>query len=152
MPVESVVKTEVAKLPLNACPITPTWVLEGNPVARNAVLSYSADGSASTLIWDCTAGRFKWYYDVDETIYVIEGGMTIKDGGGTRRLTAGDTIFFPKGAVAEWTVESYIRKVAFVRTPLPYPLTFAKRAIRFLKRRLGISGSKSGATVMFQSK
>lgn len=151
MPVESVVKTEIAKLSLNPCPINPAWILEGGPVARNAVLSYSVDGSASTLVWDCTAGRFNWFYDVDETIYVIEGGMTIKDSGGTRRLIAGDTIFFPKGAVAEWTVDNYIRKVAFVRTPLPYPLAFAKRAIRFLKRRLRI-GNANGAPAMFQGK
>lgn len=148
MPVESVIKTEVGKLSLNPCPIYPSWILEGNPVARNAVLSYSADGSASTLIWDCTAGRFNWFYDVDETIYVIEGGMIIKDAGGKRRLSAGDTIFFPKGARAEWTVESYIRKVAFVRTPLPWPLAFAKRVVRSLRRRLG--NGKDTKPAMFQ--
>ncbi len=150
MPVKSVVGTEVAKLALNPCPIAPGWILEGNPVARNAVVSYSVDGNSSTLIWDCTAGRFNWFYDVDETLYVIEGGMTIKDSGGTRRLSAGDIIFFPKGATAEWTVESYIRKVAFVRTPLPWPMAFTKRAIRSLKRRLGIGSGKSGAPTMFQ--
>ena len=140
MPVESVIKTEVLKLPLNPCPIHPGWILEGVPVARNVVLSYSADGNASTLIWDCTAGRFNWFYDVDETIYVLEGGMIIKDAGGTRRLSAGDSIFFPKGASAEWIVESYIRKIAFCRTPLPWPLAFAKRGLRFFKRRLRIGG------------
>jgi uncharacterized cupin superfamily protein len=150
MPVESVIKTEVGKLPLNPCPIHPDWILEGNPLARNAVLSSSADGNACSLIWDCTAGRFNWFYDQDETIYVIEGGVVIKDDRGAHRLSAGDTIFFPKGASAEWTVETYIRKVAFCRQPLPWPLAFAKRGFRFLGRRLRIGGKKSAAPAMFE--
>jgi uncharacterized protein len=151
MSVESVVKTEIARIALKECPIYPSWILEGTPIARNAVLSYSADGDASTLMWDCTAGRFNWFYDVDETLYVLEGETTIKDAGGTYRLRAGDTIFFPKGATAEWTVDSYIRKIAFCRKPLAWPLAFAKRGIRSLKRRLHV-GSKAGpGPSMFQS-
>lgn len=151
MSVPSVVELEVGQISLNPSPIYPQWILEGNPVARNRVLSSSADGTASTLIWDCTAGRFNWFYDVDETIYVIEGGMVVKDFGGTeRRLKAGDTIFFPAGARAEWHVENYIRKVAFCRTPLPPSLVFVKRGMRFLKRRLGLGGSAKAAPSMFQ--
>jgi len=40
-----------------------------------------ADGTASS----CAAGRFNWIYNVDETIYVIEGGVIIKDVGGAPR-------------------------------------------------------------------
>jgi uncharacterized cupin superfamily protein len=151
MAVESVIKLEVGQINLNPSPINPNWVLDGNPVARNNVLSSSADGTASTLIWDCTAGRFNWFYDVDETIYVIQGGVVITDTAGVaRRLSAGDTIFFPAGARAEWHVEDYIRKIAFCRAPLPGPLVFAKRGYRFLKRLMG----KGGATetpAMFRS-
>src|ERR1700688_359809 len=140
MTVESVIKLGVAQASLNPAPIYRDWILEGDPVARNTVLSSSADGTSSTLIWDCTAGRFNWFYDIDETIYVIEGSVVIKDPSGTScRLSAGDTIFFPAGARAEWHVENYIRKIAFCRPPLPRPLVFAKRAYRFLKRRMGIS-------------
>ena len=138
MTIESVIKLGVAQVSLNPAPIYPSWVLEGNPIARNKVLTSSADGTASTLIWDCTAGRFNWFYDVDETIYVIEGGVVVKDHGGTpRRLGAGDTIFFPAGARAEWHVEDYIRKIAFCRVPLSRPAMFAKRGLRFLKRLMG---------------
>ena len=154
MTVESVVKLAVAKAALNPSPIYPKWILEGNPVARNKVLSSSADGTASTLIWYCTAGRFNWFYDIDETIYVLEGGMVIKDhAGGVRRLAAGDTIFFPAGSSAEWHVEDYVRKVAFCRAPLPGALVFWKRGIRFLKRRLmgNAKGGASAAPAMFQS-
>jgi hypothetical protein len=113
------------------------------------VLSSSADGTASTLIWDCTAGRFNWFYDVDETIYVIEGGVVLREhGGAARRLSAGDTIFFPAGARAEWHVENYIRKIAFCRMPLPRPMVFAKRGFRFLKRLIGYRASPDSAPAM----
>ena len=99
----------------------------------------------------CTAGRFNWFYDIDETIFVIEGGVVIKDeAGNARRLNAGDTIFFPKRASAEWNVETYIRKIAFCRTPLPWPLAFAKRGIRSVKRRMNIGGGQDSGPAMFQ--
>jgi uncharacterized cupin superfamily protein len=141
------------RVALNPSPIYPSWVIEGNPIARNKVLSSSADGTASTLIWDCTAGRFNWFYDVDETVYVIEGGMVIRDITGTaRRLGAGDSIFFPAGTRAEWHVEKYIRKIAFCRTPLPAPLVFFNRGMRFLKRVIGSRGAANAAPAMFQSR
>ena len=68
MSVESVIKLRVEQVDLNPSPIHPSWILEGNPVARNRLISSSADGTASALIWDCTAGRFNWFYDVDETV------------------------------------------------------------------------------------
>ena len=151
MSMESVIKLAVGQLALNPSPIHPEWVIEGNPIARNKVLSSSVDGTASTLIWDCTAGRFNWFYDVDETIYVIEGGVVIRDAGGAaRRLSAGDTIFFPAGARAEWHVEDYIRKIAFCRAPLPRPIVFARRGYRFLKRLVGTRGGANAAPAMFQ--
>jgi len=152
MSVEAVIKLEVGKIVLNPSPINPGWILEGNPIARNQLISSSADGTASTLIWDCTAGRFNWIYGVDETIYVIEGGVVVKDSAGTaRRLSAGDTIFFPAGSRAEWHVENYIRKIAFCRSPLSRPLLLAKRGVRFLKRLLGRGTAQNAAPAMFQS-
>jgi uncharacterized cupin superfamily protein len=149
---ESVIKLAVGQVSLNPSPIYPSWVLEGNPIARNKVLSSSADGTASTLIWDCTAGRFNWFYDVDETIYVIEGGVVVRDdAGAARRLKAGDTIFFPAGVRAEWHVENYIRKIAFCRKPLPQPVVFVKRGYRFLKRMVGGSSNAGAAPGMFQN-
>ena len=150
MAVASIIALRVGQLALNPSPIYANWVLEGNPVARNKVLSSSADGSASTIIWDCTAGRFNWNYDVDETIYVIEGGVVVKDlAGATRRLNAGDTIFFPAGARAEWHVESYIRKIAFCRTPLPRSFVFVRRGYGFLKRLMGGGARENAAAAMF---
>ena len=33
-------------------------------------------------MWDCTAGRFYWYYDFDETAHILEGEATITDANG----------------------------------------------------------------------
>jgi hypothetical protein len=151
MTVENAIKYGIGQVTLGAAGINPNWILEGNPIARNKLLSQSADGTATSYIWDCTAGRFNWFYDVDETVYVIEGGVVVKDVAGVaRRLSAGDTIFFPAGTRAEWHVEDYIRKVAFCRVPLPRSVLMAQRAYRFLKRLVGSGGSASTAPAMFQ--
>lgn len=118
-PVEGAIKFGTGKVNLSPAPIRAEWILEGTPVASNKLLSSSADGKASTFIWACTAGRFNWHYDSDETVYVLEGSVIIKDPAGTRRrLVAGDTVYFPAGSRAEWTIESHLRKVAFCRAPV----------------------------------
>jgi uncharacterized cupin superfamily protein len=134
---------------LQPAPINPSWVCSGNPTARNAVLSRSADGTASTLVWDCTAGEFDWIYDIDETIYFIEGSATISDGRTPpRQFVAGDVLFLPKGAVAHWHVENYVRKVAFCRRTQPAAVNFCLRAVRKAKRvTIRLARSAAGALV-----
>jgi uncharacterized cupin superfamily protein len=81
---------------LRSAPIEPSWIHEGRPMARNTMLSRSADGMAWTLVWDCTAGRFEWHYDIDETIHFIEGSATISDGiSPPKTFRAGDVLFIP---------------------------------------------------------
>jgi uncharacterized cupin superfamily protein len=135
MAVESTITfgTSTANLVLN--PIRGEWILEGAPVARAELLSTSADGTASTYFWDCTAGRFNWFYGFDETFHVLEGSVSLLDPAGKSRLVvAGDTVFFPAGSSAEWTVERYVRKLAFCRTPMPEYLVAARGVARRLKR------------------
>jgi uncharacterized cupin superfamily protein len=135
MAVETIITpgTEAAKF--GASPINPSWILAGTPIARVALLSRSADGTASTYYWDCTAGRFNWYYSFDETLHILEGSVTLKAPSGESRLVvAGDIVFFPAGAQAEWTVDKYIRKLAFCRTPLPGFLVSARNVARKVKR------------------
>jgi uncharacterized cupin superfamily protein len=144
MAIESSIRSGTAKVTWSDCPIHPDWILEGKPVARIELLSSSADGTANTYFWDCTTGRFNWYYSFDETLYVLEGSVTLKDPAGTSRLVvAGDTIFFPAGSRAEWTVDQYIRKLAFCRTPLPRYIVFARSVARWIKRR-GRGGAGKG--------
>jgi hypothetical protein len=114
-------------LPLKPAPIHPDWIHEGNPQARNHVLSRSRDGSATTLLWECTGGVFTWRYDSDETIHVLEGQATLWDGAKARRIEAGDVVFFPAGARVTWHVDGYIRKVAFFREVLPAPMILPMR-------------------------
>jgi uncharacterized protein len=129
-----------------ANPIVPSWILDGKPVARLELLSSSADGTASTYFWDCTAGRFNWFYSFDETLHILEGAVTLKfPTGASHRVVAGDTIFFPAGSTAEWTVDHYVRKLAFCRTPVPGYLTFARQMVRRL-RRLGSGDSGKEAS------
>lgn len=126
-----------ADVALKSSPITPAWVIEGNPQARNAIVSMSEDRTACTVVWDCSGGKFNWYYDFDETVHFIEGSVTIDDGHGpARTLGPGDVIFFPAGSHAVWTVHGYIRKVAFCRKILPKPIGTLLRVAIAVKNRL----------------
>jgi len=116
---------------LSPAPIPDDWILEGKPLARCRRLAGSTDGLGSTLMWDCTAGRFNWYYKADETVYVVEGSMTVVDDAGQlSHLKAGDAFLFPKDTRFEWTVHTYVRKVAFVHQPV-------SRKLRVLMRMSG---------------
>ena len=113
---------------LHSAPINPAWILAGTPMARNRELSHSADRTAWTMMWDCTAGRFEWHYDIDETVHFVEGSVTITaDGMATRRLGPGDVVFFPAGSKATWEIDSYVRKVAFCRKVLPTPILMMQK-------------------------
>ena len=123
---------------LRIAPINPAWILEGDPVARNAVLSRSDDTTACTIMWDCTAGRFNWHYSFDETIHIVEGSVIVSsEHSPPRRLEPGDVAFFPFGTKAEWHVETYVRKVAFCRRVLPIPaLPAVMRTLRKARKLL----------------
>jgi uncharacterized cupin superfamily protein len=147
MTIERSIRSGTAAVTWSLCPILSDWILEGNPVARIEHLSSSADGTANTYFWDCTAGRFNWFYSFDETLHILEGSVTLKDPAGTSRLAvAGDIVFFPAGSRAEWAVDRYIRKLAFCRIPLPNSLAFARSIARRIKRVVRGGG---GAPAMF---
>jgi uncharacterized cupin superfamily protein len=119
---------------LKSSPINPDWIVEGNPVARNSELSRSRDGTACTLVWDCTPGKFVWHYNIDETIHILEGSIVLDDGSAPpRRLGVGDVVFFPAGAKVHWHVETHVRKLAFFRRQMPKPIEIMTRAARKAK-------------------
>ena len=152
MSVESTVsKLGMGNAALDNAPIRPEWVIEGKPSARSKLISGSADGASFSFIWECTAGRFNWHYEAEETIYFLEGSVVIKDNHGvTHRVGAGDTIFFPRGVIAEWHVEKYVRKVAFIRSPVPKPVVLVKKVLAFLRRPLTGSGGKAASRPAIQ--
>ncbi len=115
---------------LHSAPIKPSWHLSGAPVARNNAISKSRDGTAYTMVWDCTAGSFTWSYDCDETFYVIEGNASLTTATGKRDIGPGSIVFFPAGSEATWQVDAYIRKVAFVRQTVPTAVGVALRLWR----------------------
>lgn len=120
---------------VRATSVTPSWILAGKPETRAQQLSRSKDRNSYTMVWDCTAGNFNWYYSLDETLVVLEGEAFIKsDGLEERRIGAGDVVFFPAGCSATWRVTNYIRKVAFLRHPIPPPIGFGVRAWNALVR------------------
>ena len=142
---------EIAKLTVDLTPrpIEPSWIIEGKPDATWCVLSKSADGLASTMVWHCTAGKFNWYYDFDETILILEGGIVLEsDTMPPTRYGPGDVIFFRDGAHARWHVESHVKKLAFCRKTQPVWLGFALRVVLKLKKMFLPAGDRQPASLM----
>ena len=142
---------EIAKLTVDLTPrpIEPSWIIEGKPDATWCVLSKSADGLASTMVWHCTAGKFNWYYDFDETILILEGGIVLEsDTMPPTRYGPGDVIFFKDGAHARWHIESHVKKLAFCRKTQPVWLGFALRVFLKLKKMFLPAGNRQPASLM----
>ncbi len=45
MSVETAIQFGVGSVALGPAPIIPAWIIEGNPVARNGLVSSTADGN-----------------------------------------------------------------------------------------------------------
>jgi uncharacterized cupin superfamily protein len=131
----SLIETAAVGAKLNPAPIEPSWIIDGDPQASSCMLSWSADGSASTIVWQCTEGRFEWHYDFDETILILEGSIVLEsDALEPTRYGPGDVILFRNGAHAKWHVEGHVKKLAFCRNTPPPLIAFALRALGALKR------------------
>lgn len=139
------VAVSAADVVLDSAPIRPEWIVSGAPVARASQLASSVDADSFTCMWDCTAGVFRWQFDCDETVHILEGSVTVRSGERLFTLAAGDTAYFPAGTDTLWTVSEYVRKVAFLRLPPPRPISLALRALRKLKRMSGIGAEPAGA-------
>jgi uncharacterized protein len=127
MPEDAVPKPVVFAYPadveLKPAPIAPHWIIEGQPEARATKLAVTADGASMVMAWSCTAGRFTWNYEVDETLHVISGEAFVTDEKGeVRRIGPGDMIYFPAGSRSNWYIPHEIRKIAFCRHAMPRPL------------------------------
>ena len=137
-----------ANVKLNPSPMRAAWILEGQPISRSRMLARSPDGTSFVVVWDCSRGRFKWCYDIDETLYVVAGDATLKHANGdSQDVTTGDIVYFPAGSIVEWTVHDYIRKVAFLRTPLPAPFSMLRRVTKKLIHLLRRGAKESTAHV-----
>jgi len=145
----SLIETAKLTVDLTPRPIEPSWVIEGHPEARSCVLSQSADGLAPTIVWECSEGRFNWYYDFDETILILEGSIVLEsDTMPATRYVAGDVIFFRDGAHARWHVDGRVKKLAFCRKTQPVWLAFALRVFLKLRKILMPSAARQPASLM----
>jgi hypothetical protein len=89
------------------------------------------------MIWSCTEGKFNWYYDVDETLMILDGSIVLESKeSGPKRYIAGDVILFREGAHAIWLVEESVKKIAFFRRTTPWGFNFSIRAANKLKRMI----------------
>ncbi|MHA1651058.1 MAG: cupin domain-containing protein [Candidatus Helarchaeota archaeon] len=61
--------------------------------------------------WEKEVSTFDWYYDMEETCYIIEGEVNVKTDQGEVTIKAGDLVTFPKGLSCVWEVKKPIRKV-----------------------------------------
>ena len=145
----SLIETTSLVVNLVPRPIEPSWIIEGNPQAQWCVLSQSADGLASTMVWECSEGKFNWYYDFDETVLILEGSIVLEsDTMPPTRYGPGDVVFFRDGAHAKWHVEGRVRKLAFCRKTQPAWLGFALRVFSKIKRILLTSGKRQPASLL----
>ncbi len=104
---------------LDPSPIKPEWILEGTPVARARTLTRAGDGRFSCALWDCTAGRFNWFFGCDEIVHILEGEVTVREPGAEYTLRPGDVAYFPAGSTSTWTVSRYVKKFAIHRSVAP---------------------------------
>ncbi|MBN9083930.1 MAG: hypothetical protein BGP04_16975 [Rhizobiales bacterium 62-17] len=127
---------------LEPAPINSDWILAGSPEARSVEVFRSADGAATCNVWDCTAGTFKWYFGVDETVHILQGEVEVTaQDGSVRVLKPGDVAFFASGTWATWRIDTYVRKLAYCRHSMPLLLAFSLRVVGKLMRMSGLSGA-----------
>jgi len=125
---------------LQPFPISADWLLEGTPETRSKELARSYDLTSYCVVWDCTAGRFKWHYNKDETLVVLSGEAFITNDNEERRIGPGDVVFFPAGSSATWRVPKYIKKVAFLHHTMPRPFGFGVLAWNKFLQTVGLAG------------
>lgn len=112
--------------PLEDFPILPEWIEEGSPRASARFLSASGDGGMVTGVWHCTAGTFRWVFDCDEVIHVLDGGVEVEHDGSRVTLGPGSVAFFPVGARTRWRVQTHVRKLFVHR----HPAVLARKLLR----------------------
>ncbi|WP_051471273.1 cupin domain-containing protein [Patulibacter minatonensis] len=124
---------------MDPAPIDPATILDGAPVARARTQAGTADGRLSTTVWDCTAGRFTWFFGCDEIVHIVEGSVVVTDEQGrSRTLGVGDVALFEKDTTTTWDVAEYVRKVAIHR------VTVDALPVRALRKVRGLVAARRG--------
>jgi uncharacterized cupin superfamily protein len=117
------IKADAATDPLPDMPIDQAQITAGNPVARGAVLTQSADKKVTSGLWTCEPGEFDFQFAWDEFVHILEGEVTLtEEGGDIITLRPGDAAHFPFGVKCHWKVTKAVRKFFVLRTPEPFIL------------------------------
>jgi uncharacterized cupin superfamily protein len=100
-------------------PIEASCIEEGTPVARCITFTESPDKRLSSGLWECSAGKFKVAFALDEIVHVLEGEVTVREDrdGAAYTLRPGDAAYFPMGLVTHWDVPVFVKKFFVVRVP-----------------------------------
>ncbi len=61
-------------------------------------------------VWECGVSEFDWYYDEQETCYLLEGEVEVETPDGLVLFGAGNIVVFPKGLRCRWKVSRPVRK------------------------------------------
>ena len=61
-------------------------------------------------IWTKEISRFDWYYDQDETCYILEGRVIVETDEGNYEVKKGDLVTFKEGLKCVWDVKEPIKK------------------------------------------
>jgi uncharacterized protein len=137
----SIVMATPADVELDLEPIPQEWILSGTPVARSKTLARSRDWTSAVVVWDCTAGSFRWHYGQDETVLFLSGeAFLLLENGSERRFGPGDLGFVPAGTTCTWRVAGQVRKVAVVRESMWRPLGLCLKAWKKSLRMVGLAG------------
>jgi uncharacterized cupin superfamily protein len=113
--VPSIATTDANSMSLPAHVPKPTS-LDGQ-TETSASTWTSADGTAESGVWECTAGTFTARRDgYDEIAIILSGTATVRsDTGETVDLGPGSIFVTPAGWTGVWTVHDTIRKVYVIR-------------------------------------
>ena len=62
-------------------------------------------------IWTKEASEFPWFYDAQETCYLLEGDVVVTpEAGDPVEIKKGDLVIFPKGMSCTWNIRSDVKK------------------------------------------
>jgi uncharacterized protein len=124
--------------------IPSDWVLDGSPETRSKNVVRSHDWMSHSVVWECTAGSFKWHYDKDEVVVVLSGeAFLLRDQGDEQRLGPGDVGYFPAGTSCTWRIPKSIRKVGVLRETTWRPIGFCLKVVNKLFRMIGLKGKSA---------
>ena len=111
-------RVKLADATMRPAPIPAAQILSGTPEASSTPLVSSCDDGFTSAMWSCTPGRFRWFYNSDEIVHIVEGHVHITpdDGSAPFETGAGEVVFFARGSSAVWEIKKTIRKVALFRS------------------------------------